>query len=190
MPKKLPARMTRFRGGPAGSKDARRREKQRIERQARKERAYAMYFGEGKTIYEIAAELKVSSYTASVDVREARQQAIEHDAERLWLMRERMGERIERITSRALRKSRPDDRLALQAMAQESKLYGLDLRPTDTFTAEQVIGLMRGVTALFLETVPDEALRRQFALGLKRRMGAIAGEVVEQAKAEPEGGAA
>jgi hypothetical protein len=44
-------------------------------------------------------------------------------------------------------------------------------RPTeDAVPMPQVMAFVRYVTSLFLEVVPDVHLRRQFALGLKRRL--------------------
>lgn len=144
-----------------------------------------MYFDEDRKLEDIAEATKVSIFTASMDVRLARDAAMAADADRLVLDRERQAARLERLIAgsmaqalaRGKLKSQGAAGVALNAMARESRLLGLDARREDTFSSEQVAGLLRGITQLFVEVVQDERLRREFALGLRRKVGTIAAPI-------------
>ncbi len=67
------------------------------------------------------------------------------------------------VSAKCLRQRR---NLPLAHKAAVDVLNRTGVGPEQGYSAEQVVGLIRGVTSLFLEVVSDAHLRRQFALGL------------------------
>lgn len=181
-------------GGPAASKAAKRRAQEALRLAKRRRQAWDLFLQRGKTFEQIGAALGVSGKTAWEDVVAYRDEAVRHelfgDADALR-MRQVAG--IDALIDAHWRKrgKKSSAEVILDAFAHEARLMGLNLQRKDTFTAEQVFGLVKGITALFMEVVQDPEARRQFSLGLKRKLGgALPGTVVsEQQQGPPKGGA-
>lgn len=171
-------------GGPPAHRAAVRRAADAVRIAKRRKKAWDLFLQRGKTFEEIGLALGVSGKTAWEDVVAYRDEAVRHelfgDAD---AMRARQAAGIDAVVEAHWKRrgKKANAEVILDAFAQESRLYGLNLQRKDTFTAEQVFGLVKGITALFMEVVQDPEARRQFSLGLKRKVGgALPGAVVSE----------
>jgi len=151
------------------------------ERQAvRRKAAWRLFVDRGLTFEEIGKALGVSGKTAHGDVMAYKEGLADlTDAE---LVRARQAAGLDGIVAahwkRRGRKANAE--VILDAFQHEARLFGVNLQRKDSYTADQVLGVLRSITALFMEIVQDPDARRQFSLGLRRKVGAIAGPVVSE----------
>lgn len=177
---------SKHRGGPPANREAKKRVADALRIAARRKKAWELFLQRGSTFVEIGAKLGVSGKTAYEDVVAYRDEAIRHelfgDVDSLR-MRQQLG--IDALIEAHWRKrgKKANAEVILDAFAQEARLMGLNLQRKDTFTAEQVFGLVRGITELFMEVVQDPEARRQFSLGLRRKVGGALppGQVIDAA---------
>jgi hypothetical protein len=171
-------------GGPAAHKEATRRAREALRIAERRKKAWDLFVGRDMTFEQIGKALDVSGKTAHGDVIAYRDAAVREEMfgdPDLARQRQQAGLSALVATHWKGRRKRVSAEVILGAFQQEARLLGLNLQRKDTFTAEQVVGLVRGLTALFMEVVQDPDLRRQFSQGLKRRVGgALPGAVVSE----------
>lgn len=162
----------RFHHGPPGHKEAVRNARKAEEIATRRRKAWKLFL-EDATFDEIGKACGVSNYTAWHDCMayyEGLQQRDLDQAE--LLLAQQNGQLAALVRTHWYKKhEKASADVILRALERRARLYGLDRQRADTFTPEQVLNLLRGVTALFLEIVSDTELRRQFAAGLRRKIG-------------------
>jgi hypothetical protein len=184
-PKVRPPKLARGRGGHAAAILARQREAQRIAIRRRQAEAYRLYFDERRpmTLQQIADQFKVSIFTASMDVRTERERVgyEADDRKNLAVVRDRHGRHLQAIIAANMRhpEKAANARTALAAMEREARLYGLDPERPGTYSAEQVVSLAKAMTGAFLELVEDQGKRIEFALRIRRQMGALSADVID-----------
>lgn len=175
----------RQRGGPPAHREATKAALKRAEILARQERSWSLWVG-GATLRQAGDLLKVSDYTVWHDVRA-----------HLDGLRERSLAQGEAATARQLarldalvrshypkRAERASAEIILAAAAHEAKLLDLYPRRETGYTTEDMVGVIKGMTALFLEVVADAEQRRAFAAGIRRL---VAGQAIE-GSVVPDGG--
>jgi hypothetical protein len=164
-------------GGPAAHKIAISRAAAAEKLARRRRAAWDLFVGERLTFLEIGARLGVSNKTAWEDVvahRDAlvREQLLDPD-----MARSRQIGGIAALVQthwKSRRKKNSAD-VILAAWTREAKLLGLDARQ-DVYSADQVAAVLRGIAGLFMEIVADPEQRRQFSIGLRRKVGALAAQ--------------
>lgn len=161
-----------MKGGPAAHKETVRRAKKAEEKAARRLKAWD-YLLAGCTFKQIGQLCGVSDYTAWHDCMAYYEHLATHMPASLELkVAQQDGQLDALIRSHwAKKQEKASADIILRAQERRAKLFGLDRQRDGMFTADQVMGLVRGVTALFLEVVNDAELRRQFAVGLRRKLG-------------------
>lgn len=158
----------------------------RLERQQRAWRLLVAGEGLGLTSFDdIGKALGVSGVTAWKDclaVANRLNQAILTDAATYRAMQASELAAIKKAHWQK-RHTKAGADVLIRTMEREAKLLNLDVRPPDNgYTAEQVLGLVKGMTVLFMDIVDDPEMRRRFAQGLRRQIGApIDVEAVEEA---------
>lgn len=161
-------------GGPAANKAAKRQAADALRIAARRRKAWDLFLERGKTFVQIGEALGVSGKTAYEDVVAYRDEAVRNEmfGDPDSLRRRQLAGVDALIASHWKRRGKKANaEVILDAFAHEARLMGLNLQRKDTFTAEQVFALVRGITALFTEIVQDPDQRRQFSLGLRRKVG-------------------
>lgn len=156
-------------------------------RAVRAQRAFEMLRG-GQTFRQIAKALDVSVYTAFEDCKRVLAEingklALQADEYRAIHL-----QRTEGIVQSHYgnRKDARSASMVLAALDRQAKLLGLDAKGDAGYSPEQVVTLVRGMVALFLEVVGDAELRRQYAAGVRRQLGGLAkGVVGETVPPEP-----
>ena len=178
----------RFAGGPAASREARRRAIAAEQVAQRRLKAWQLYVGgaDPVTFNQVGHLLGVSGKTAWMDIMHVYRGL--QGTEDLALLRARMQSRLDGIHRAhwAKRADKASADVLLRVLEREARLHGLD-RPqrAEGYTVEQMVAAIRSFAAVFLEVVQDVELRRQFALGMRRRVGPARAGTVDVAPAAP-----
>ena len=166
----------RFTGGKPANREATKSAAKRAEMIARQTKVWELYVA-GATLKQAGVAVGVSEPTAWHDVRAtlARLQELATIDGDLALRRQLA--RLDAIHRAHYpnRGERASAEILLATNAHEAKLLGLYAQRETGYTVEQVTGMLRGLTALFLEVVQDGEARRRFADGIRR----IAGETID-----------
>lgn len=159
-------------GGPAAHKEAVRLANTERRIAARQRKAWRLFLA-GATFEQVGQQTGTSGKTAWYDCVAYRSLLRERDAYGAELMLARQNGQLDALVlSHWGRMGQRDSaQVILSALDRQAKLNGLDRKGHDAFTPEQVISLVRTISSLFLEVVQDNELRRQFAAGLRRRLG-------------------
>lgn len=139
----------------------------------RRRKAWALFIGRA-TFEQIGRELGVSNWTAHQDVlavKERRELLTALDADALCARQQGVVDDLI-LSHFPTRKKKDSADVILKALDREAKLQGLDKKQDSTVDISLVLNVLKDVTTLFLELVPDPDLRRRFTAGLQRKIAA------------------
>lgn len=177
----------RKRGGPAANtkpangltrrgrshSEATRTARKAAEIATRSRKAWDLFTRDELTFEQIGKRLGVSNYTAHQDVMRVKNHLLDGGALDPDLLRTKQQARLTRIArlhnKKAGTKTGAD--VLIRVSEREARLNGLDRQRETGYTLDQMLGLLRGIRALFLDLVTDDGVRQAFARGLTGKVG-------------------
>lgn len=133
-------------------------------------------FKAGNSMAKIAEHLKVSPFTVWRDLTWLLNLKTSSLALDVTQWREIHNDRLEALVRTHFSKidKRESADILLRTLERQAKLLNLDLAKADGMvSAQQVMTVLRGAAALFMELVPDPEKRAQWTAGLKRMTGTV-----------------
>lgn len=182
--------------GPAAHGEAVRKAQKAEELVRRRLEAWRLFTKESKTIREIALLTGVAKSTAHADLIAVLKELQSDQYDNADLMRAGLSAKYEGIMSAHYgnRAKVNNARVLMQAMGGFSRLHGLDLRHEAAVPVDQVIGLVRGLVGIVLESTNDvpadvqQTVRQRVIQGIRRQIGPLASRTVIDVGGEDEGG--
>ena len=90
--------------------------------------------------------------------------------------RERLAALAEGPAVRAMERALKSKNHSAMVSAARDLLDRAGLREPEAWSPHEVLSLVRSIVSIFLDVVEDAALRREFALAVRRRLGVLAGD--------------
>lgn len=176
----------RFAGGPAASKEVKRRLRDAERIAKRRHRAWQLYVGgvdgDELSYIDVGKILGISNKTAWEDVMH-----VYRSFEAMEMGNSEMIRSRQQAIVNALRRAHwpkrdqvAHARIILDGLDREAKLHGID-RQKAAYSEEQMAAVVRACWTTFLAVVKDDEQRRLFSAGLKR----IAPTVIEAEAVAP-----